>query len=356
MRKKSFLIFHDPHAPVEEKTLNAQEIAQIEAAHEAGKKDRIDALIRQQMGIEIPKVSTEEDQLTYLWDLAYSMNVRFRKDPTREELFAAVLDKRTDGMAKHLEGADEETAKAIKGKLEYETRRLQSELPRIVTEAEVKAAKEAAAARVAGPDGAVWQEIVRMVQDESIVDENAFKEYLRTTFRQANQKYLRDFGWNVYGIVTSKAKLPDLTYRPSRTSESTVRFKDGRADRLGINAPTKRTEWDVLQAKPVDSGERSATLWVKIADGAWYKDGHFGGHLQVTCATAEGQWIDSSNGWVRPQSSKGDPVTFYDMGPYYEIWQKDRKTGRPLVVQDDYLRFADSGTPGKFNLQDAAWS
>ncbi|MET9644784.1 hypothetical protein [Streptomyces syringium] len=56
-------------------------------------------------------------------------------------------------------------------------------------------------------------------------------------------------------------------------------------------------------------------LWVRVTDGAWAKDGN----------------------WVG----------------YYEIWQKDRETGRPLIVQDDFLRFVDGATPGKFNLQDS---
>ncbi|MFE0459064.1 hypothetical protein ACFW1A_07345 [Kitasatospora sp. NPDC058965] len=220
----------------------------------------------------------------------------------------------------------------------------------------VDAAKEAAAARVAGPDGATWRGIVQAVQDESIVDEDAFREYLRTTFRDVDQKNLRDFGWDVYGIVTSKATLPDLTYRPSRSSEATVRFRDGRADRLGINSHIGETRWDGVKLAYLDTGQRAATLWVKVGEGAWSKDGNWGGRLQVTCATAEGQWIDSSDGWVRPQSAKGDPITFYDMGPYYEIWQKDCETGRPLTIQDGYLRFVKGATPGTFNLQDATWT
>ncbi|GGP82857.1 hypothetical protein [Streptomyces melanogenes] len=54
-------------------------------------------------------------------------------------------------------------------------------------------------------------------------------------------------------------------------------------------------------------------------------------------------------------SAKGDAVTFYDMGPYYEIWQNDRNTGRPLIIQDGNLRFVQGATPGKFNLQDSTW-
>lgn len=145
------------------------------------------------------------------------------------------------------------------------------------------------------------------------------------------------------------------SHRTDRSSEATVRFRDGRADRLGIKSSIGETRWDGDKGEFVVTGQTAATLWVKVADGAWSKDGNWGGRLQVTCVTAEGQWIDSSDGWVRPQSAKGDPVTVYDMGPYYEIWQKDRESGRPLIVQDGYLRFVEGATPGKFNLQDATW-
>ncbi|RST08696.1 hypothetical protein EF910_00120 [Streptomyces sp. WAC07149] len=102
--------------------------------------------------------------------------------------------------------------------------------------------------------------------------------------------------------------------------------------------------------------EQSPTLWVKVADGEWEKDGNWGGYLQVTCVTSNSTWIDSSNGWVRLQTWKVDPVTFYDMGPYYEIWQKSRETGRPLVIENDRLRFSDDKSrPGKFSLQDSTW-
>ncbi|MFB8171465.1 hypothetical protein ACFC60_26340 [Kitasatospora purpeofusca] len=37
LRKNSFLIFHDPDAPTEVRKLNQGELAEIEAAHHAGK-------------------------------------------------------------------------------------------------------------------------------------------------------------------------------------------------------------------------------------------------------------------------------------------------------------------------------
>ncbi|GAA5074531.1 hypothetical protein [Streptomyces similanensis] len=430
LRKRSFLIFHDPDAPAEEKTLDQQEITAIEAAHEAGKNDRVEALIRAKLGIEPPKLHTKREQTEALRNLAEEEDISVFDLVTEDVLVAAIVEQRKQELARELEGADEEEAKELKaeaegtldpaailaqlptdeeerlgdlrslaaeedisvpdlatgdvlvaaiveqrkqelareleGADEEEAKELKAEaegtldpaaiLAQFPTdEAVVKAAEEAAAERVGGPDGAPWRAIVQAVQDESIVDENAFKQYLRTTFPDTNQQYLRSFAWDVYGIVTSRAKLPDLTYRPERTSESTVRFRDGRTDRLGINSHLGESRWDHEKNQTVATGQTAATLWVKIADGAWCKDGNWGGRLQVTCATAQGQWIDSSDGWVRPQPAKGDPVTFYDMGPYYEIWQKDRETGRPLTVQDGYLRFMQAATPGKFNLQDSTW-
>ncbi|MFJ8018605.1 hypothetical protein [Streptomyces sp. NPDC096339] len=58
---------------------------------------------------------------------------------------------------------------------------------------------------------------------------------------------------------------------------------------------------------------------------------------------------------MSPVASKTDTVTFYDMGNFYEIWQKDRESGRPMVVEDDHLRFVQGATPGRFNLQDSTW-
>ncbi|MEK2494537.1 hypothetical protein WN990_33825 [Kitasatospora purpeofusca] len=358
LRRTSFLIFHDPDAPGEEKTLDPKEIAEIRAAHEAGKKDRVDALVRGRMGLYIPEVFTEAQRVEPLLELAKKEGAAVPDPATGEALVTAVLEnrKRQQEQGWPVFGSAGRPDPAV----------LLEMRPPVVTEAEVKAAKEAAAAQVAGPDGARWREIVQAVQDESIVDENAFKEYTRTTFRRTEQQYLREFAWAVYGIVTSRAELPNLAYRPTRTSTTTVRFKAGSANRLGIDGHGDGSlQWNADKTQTVDSGETTPTLWAKIADGAWSKDGNWGGHLQVSCATAKGQWIDASkdkvsrdkanDGWVRPQSEKGDPVTFYDMGPYYEIWQKDRATGRPLVVQDGYLRFVAGATPGKFNLEDSTW-
>ncbi|WP_329274080.1 hypothetical protein [Streptomyces sp. NBC_00691] len=172
----------------------------------------------------------------------------------------------------------------------------------------------------------------------------------------ANNQHLREFAWAAFEIDTSKADLPSTRYVPHRTPESVVRFKDGSTAKLGINEIGRTVKWDESKGEQVKMTWSETTqgpaLWVKVADGAWAKDGHWGGYLQVTCAAAEGKWIDSKDGWLTTVSSKSDPVAFYDMGNYYEIWQKDRDNGKPLVVEGDRLRFVKGATPGKFNLHD----
>ncbi|MYX46213.1 hypothetical protein GTW59_35005 [Streptomyces sp. SID89] len=174
---------------------------------------------------------------------------------------------------------------------------------------------------------------------------------------------LRDFAWRVYKVEISKAKLPDTRYRPQRTSESTVRFKND-GIYFGINL---RDSVD-MQVDPKTSGflgdggdPRSAgaahyaTLWVKVTDGAWAEDGNWGGCLQITLPPPR------ASGSIRKMAMSGrspqraTKVAFCDMGDYYEIWQKDRETGRPLVVRDGYLRFVGRAEPGKWNLLDSTW-
>ncbi|MFE6274192.1 hypothetical protein ACFVQ9_36020 [Streptomyces goshikiensis] len=291
LRTTSFLIFHDPKAPDKEKTFDAAEIAKIEAEHEAGKQDRIDALITKtlkapaknySLAIEVPAgVPTEDD----------------------------------------------------------------TPAPATVTREGLR-------------------EIVQRVQDDSIIDENAFKKYLRETFRAGNEKNLRDFAWEVYGIATSKATLPDTKYRPFRDAHNTVRFKDGA--RFGVNEAAEpvlwagdkvgfRTRFSSYDQTATDHAQRQ-TLWVKVADGGWEEDGNWGGYLQITSGGhLKGLWIDSIEGWVTSQGNKVDGTTFYDMGPYYQIWQGTKENGRPLVVENDRLRFVEGATPGKFQIEDATW-
>ncbi|MFE3072516.1 hypothetical protein [Streptomyces sp. NPDC059247] len=204
------------------------------------------------------------------------------------------------------------------------------------------------------------REIVQRVQDDSIIDENAFKDYLRETFRAGNEKNLRDFAWEVYGIVTSRATLPDTKYRPARDAFNTVRFKDGA--RFGVNEVADRVLWNNKKTM-FDNIDHVATtraqhqlLWVKVADGGWEEDGNWGGYLQITSGGhLKDLWIDSIEGWVTSQGSKVDGTTFYDIGPYYEIWQGTKENGRPLIIENDQLRFVKGATPGRFQIEDATW-
>ncbi|MFC8532454.1 hypothetical protein ACFUJY_00620 [Streptomyces sp. NPDC057249] len=291
-RKRSFMIFSDENAPTEVKELDPQKVAEIEATHQEEKKRRVD-----------------EQILTYLTPQRNKgdRGPRIGFDPAAQE----------------------------KG-------------------------RETAKVHAAGSEGERLRRIVARVQDAA-GDEEAFKEFVRTDREVSEQgnESLRKFAWSVFEIETSKAELPDTRYRPRRSSETTVRFKDG--GRLGIREVAPTARWDESKGEHVllTEGERwhgqGTTLWVRVADGAWSKDGDWGGYLQVTCATEKGKWLDSKNGWLTPIASKAEPVTFYDMGNYYEIWQKDRETGRPLMLWDDGLRFHKDAQPGKFNLADSAW-
>lgn len=101
------------------------------------------------------------------------------------------------------------------------------------------------------------------------------------------------------------------------------------------------------------SGQLRATLWVEVVD-SWAKDGNWGGHLKVACAHLKGQYLDSKSGWVRAYSKKYDPVTFVDKDDYYEIWQGDAGTGKPLSVEGGVLRFmSDRTNIGQWNIKDA---
>lgn len=153
-------------------------------------------------------------------------------------------------------------------------------------------------------------------------------------------------------FLDADAPEANQSYTPSRSSGDTVRFRqDGY---LGVDVAPAGTSYDSKKGEYYDNGERSASLWVTVDEG-WEKDGNWGGYLRITCATHKNKYIDSKDGWVLPVSSKADKVTFYDMGNYYEIWQKDRDSGRPLTVEGNTLRFGDRANPGKWNIQDGTW-
>ncbi|MEU2415193.1 hypothetical protein ABZ736_28035 [Streptomyces sp. NPDC013099] len=102
------------------------------------------------------------------------------------------------------------------------------------------------------------------------------------------------------------------------------------------------------------TGDFAPRLHVKLVDG-WEKDGNWGGYLQITSDAYEGYYIDSSSGWLTPVSSKVDPITFFDRGDWYEIWQKDPEhDGRPITIADnEQLRFVKGATGDHFNILDS---
>ncbi|MFF3860051.1 hypothetical protein [Streptomyces sp. NPDC002209] len=316
LRKNSFLIFEDKNAPTEAKGPDLQKIAEIEAVHQEAKKARVDARVWKELGLDVPRTLAEE--------------------------LAAV------GV--NVTGLDQEELARIA--------RQRDIFDWEVTAEDAEAAKEVARKEEAGGDGQRLRQIVQIVQDFG-ADEKALNEYLRTTFRQSSEKPWRDFGRSVFTIANSKPALPDTRYVPIRNPDATVRFKGG--GYLGTHQTADPVRWDSERREFVARTEselmkaEGVTLWVKVVDG-WEKNGNWGGHLQVTCATGKGNWIESRDGWVGHLPSKGDPVSFYDMGNYYEIWQKTRETGRPLVVEGSQLRFSDDkSNPGKFNIENSAW-
>ncbi|MFG2224499.1 hypothetical protein [Streptomyces sp. NPDC048644] len=331
LRKNSFMIFLDEDAPPPAKELDPQQIAEIEAAHQEGKKERIEALILKELASTAPRDSRSPEDGNDSMLLAFAdVEVALPSGPLDEENLKAMT----------------EQAEAVK---EAEARRA------VKTKAEEEALKE----RAVGPEGQALRSIVQRVQGAG-GDKAAFQDFMTNGFEKKDfrDQHLREFAWKVYEIDTSKAELPGTRYVPSRSSETTVRFRNDSTTRLGIEIRRYSKTVDGKQVAMTQTEtlhSQGPALWVKVADGAWAKDGNWGGYLQITCATQEGKWIDSSAGWVTPVSSKADKVTFYDMGNYYEIWQKDRETGKPLIVQDNCLRFVHGATPGKFNLQDSTW-
>lgn len=178
---------------------------------------------------------------------------------------------------------------------------------------------------------------------------NVLHEYIRRTFRAPSEMPWRTFCHEIHKIAHSQAELLDNSYKPSRSSGDTVRFRqDGY---LGVNVAPEGKSYDSKKGEWYDNGERNPALWVTVDEG-WEKDGNWGGYLQISCVTEQNKYVDSSNGWVLPVASKVDKVTFYDMGNYYEIWQKDRESGRPLTVEDNILRFVSGATPAKWNIVD----
>ncbi|MFF8478451.1 hypothetical protein [Streptomyces sp. NPDC015414] len=346
LRTGSFMIFSDEGAPVEERKLSSQEIAKLEAAHQAAKAGRIEDLIKRRLTPAVRRVAITPGTP---WGASSPFHMVYMDPMMSRGIVHLGGTEWLGGMHENIQ-AEQEALRKRQADAQAAAEARQAK------EAEEKAqAEETAKKRMNGPEGEQLRRIVAEVQGAG-GDQEALKKFIREDheLRQQGSKHLRDFAWDVFSICTSTAKLPDLRYKPCRMSTETVRFKDGCDYWLGVNEVGRQIK--VVNGKQVAMTEtetihdQGATLWVKVGDGGWSKDGNWGGYLQVDCATAKGKWIDSSNGWVTTVAGKGDPVTFYDMGTHYQIWQGDRETGRPLTVEGDYLRFNKGATPGKFNL------
>ncbi|MET3053935.1 hypothetical protein ABXV19_19310 [Pseudomonas alkylphenolica] len=210
------------------------------------------------------------------------------------------------------------------------------------------------------------------MQDLGADEEETLKEYLRTTFRPTDEMDWRTHAWALYEVVISKAKMPDTRYVPHRTGNNTVRFRPDGC--LGVNLHSEG--WTSGQdAKP--HGSTHPLPWFKVVEG-WSEGGNWGGYLQISSVADNGKYLDSSgtwgssvtddinmhtsvnfkgdgNGWVAPADAKKSKVTFYDKGNYYEIWQVNGNSKRPLTVVNGQLTFVTGATPGKWNLQDSTW-
>ncbi|MFB7032764.1 MULTISPECIES: hypothetical protein [unclassified Streptomyces] len=125
LRRTSFLSFHDPDAPTEEKTLDQKEIAEIEAVHEAGKTDRVDALIRRQSWIRLAKLHTEEEQREALRHLARREGVSVPDEAMAEVLIAAIVENRKQ----ELEGLDQEEAQQFQDEGRFDPSAILAEFP-----------------------------------------------------------------------------------------------------------------------------------------------------------------------------------------------------------------------------------
>lgn len=327
LRKKSFMFFLDADAPVANKTLSKNEIEEIELKHNENKKQRIENLITsyaRQLGQTHEGYLLErenEEQLGF----QESIRISWRSISFDENGIEELNDTETKTV---------EELKVKEKKTDEE----------LANEERIRKESQASIALV--------EERLRKVANtvkELDNNTNVLHEYIRRTFRATSEMPWRTFCHEVHKIAHSQAELPDNSYKPRRSTGDTVRFRqDGY---LGVNVPAEGKSYDSKKGEWYDNGERNPALWVTVDEG-WEKDGNWGGYLQISCVTQNNKYIDSSNGWVLPVSSKADKVTFYDMGNYYEIWQKDRESGRPLTVEGNILRFVSGATPAKWNIVD----
>ncbi|WP_322977045.1 hypothetical protein [Acinetobacter pittii] len=327
LRKKSFMFFLDADAPVANKTLSKNEIEEIELKHNENKKQRIENLITsyaRQLGQTHEGYLLErenEEQLGFQESIRISWgSISFDENGIEE-----------------LNDTETKTVEELKVK----EKKTDEEL---ANEERIRKESQASIALV--------EERLRKIANtvkELDNNTNVLHEYIRRTFRAPSEMPWRTFCHEVHKIAHSQAELPDNSYKPRGSTGDTVRFRqDGY---LGVNVPAEGKSYDSKKGEWYDNGERNPALWVTVDEG-WEKDGNWGGYLQISCVTEQNKYVDSSNGWVLPVASKADKVTFYDMGNYYEIWQKDRESGRPLTVEDNILRFVSGATPAKWNIVD----
>lgn len=320
--KNSFMIFLESDAPTELVKTSSQSTAEIESEQNEAKMQRLRSLIAfmgqaaerrsYKIAEEVQRIGTDESAVKeYILTNFPSTSEQVWGDYVRA-VHETVTSEHNEAKTQRLESLAKEKRQAEEERL---------------------------------------LEIVQRVQEIGTYD-IAIREYLSTTIPSTSEKKWNRFTQAVRKIVTSKATLPDNRYVPWRTSESTVRFRaDGY---LGVNVALTGTQYDAENKEQVADGSTQASLWVKVVEG-WARDGNWGGYLQISCRTEKGKYLDSRNGWVAPVTSGQDKVTFYDMGNYYEIWQKDRESGRPLTVEGGCLRFTAGATPGKWNLQNSTW-
>ncbi|MNN33017.1 hypothetical protein D3C81_1467540 [compost metagenome] len=178
--------------------------------------------------------------------------------------------------------------------------------------------------------------------------------------------------------------MSNTPYVPKRTGGNTVRFRPDGC--LGINvSPEGWTQAKIVEVGwtekkmegPEKDGSTYPSPWFKVVEGR-SEGGNWGGYLQISSVADNGKYLDSNdtwgrsvtddinlhtsvnfkddgNGWVAPVSSKTNKVMFYDKGNYYEIWQVNGNSKRPLTVVNSQLKFVADATPGKWNIQDSTW-
>ncbi|HEE6561394.1 TPA: hypothetical protein R7S29_001654 [Acinetobacter baumannii] len=335
LRKKSFTFFLDVDAPEANKTLSKNEIEEIELKHNENKKQRIENLITssaRQLGQTREGYLLEREnkkQLTFQKFMTIS-SVSYRRG-ARERLYG------NENRIKELNDKEKKPVEELSDKK---------------TKTDEELANEERIRKESQASIALVEERLRKVANtvkELDNDTNVLHDYIRRTFRSTSEMPWRTFCHEVHKIAHSQAELPDNRYKPRFSTENSVRFRpDGY---LGVKVKPEGISFNEKTGEHYDNGERNPALWVTVDEG-WEKDGNWGGYLRITCVTEQNKYVDSSNGWVLPVASKDDKVTFYDMGNYYEIWQKDRNSGRPLIVEGNILRFVSGATPAKWNIMD----